>query len=73
MPNVVFVHMFLAEIRIQNNAQFAHNFYIAVARVMATRGAPFLSFPGELRIGQSAPAPPPFGVNIDRCIIVDGK
>jgi hypothetical protein len=73
MPNVVFVHMFHTEIRIRNNAQFAHNFYIAVAHVMATSGAPFLSFPGELRIGQSAPAPPPFGVNIDRCIIVDGK
>ena len=50
MPNVVFVHMFHAEIRKRNNAQFAHNFYVAVAHIMATR-----RFPGELRIGHSAP------------------
>ena len=56
MPNVVFVHMFHAEIRKRINAQFAHNLYVAVAHIMATSGAPFLSFPGELRIGQSAPA-----------------
>jgi hypothetical protein len=55
MPNVVFVRMFHAEIGIRNNAQFAHNLYVAVAHIMATSGAPFLSFPGELRIGQSAP------------------
>ena len=55
MPNVVFVHMLHAEIRKRNNAQFAHNFYVAVAHIMATSSAPLLGFPGELRIGQSAP------------------